>query len=143
MKIRETLKRQVMREAGNLRRLATKEEKSRLKITGLDPINQYSCIYGQMTGDCFGPRAGVLLGACGVPVATDIYHAEEDGPDPYKWMTPHKEWKKDPDKLRNREDFFMSVRDYASAIEFYITLPGAKTRNLVNFIKGKTHLLFL
>lgn len=51
----------VIEEATALREHATTEEKNNLNFNRLVPDNDYSCIYGQMTGYCFSRRASELI----------------------------------------------------------------------------------
>lgn len=51
----------VKEEAKNLRKFATPRELSYLDFTSLDPGNASSCIYGQMTDNCFSLRAIELI----------------------------------------------------------------------------------
>lgn len=54
----------VLKELINIKKHATKEEINRLNIFELNPNDQEHCIYGQMTGNCFGYRAEELIGLC-------------------------------------------------------------------------------
>lgn len=51
----------VLDELEAIKTKATKEEIDRLDFTTLDVKNNFKCIYGQMTGDCFSKRAKELM----------------------------------------------------------------------------------
>lgn len=51
----------VIEEAKALKEHATPEEINRLDFNRLNPESKFSCIYGQMTGDCFSGRAIDLI----------------------------------------------------------------------------------
>lgn len=51
----------VIKEARNLRKFATKEEKDRLDFMKLNSSSKFDCIYGQMTKNCFSVRAKELI----------------------------------------------------------------------------------
>lgn len=53
-----------LEEITNLKQYATKEEINKLDFTDLNPNLRYSCIYGQMTGNCWSPRALELITLC-------------------------------------------------------------------------------
>lgn len=53
----------VVKEAKNLRKLTTFEEKQLLNFSTLDGDSKYDCLYGQITGHCFSPRAKELIEA--------------------------------------------------------------------------------
>lgn len=57
----KTLNQLVIDEATNLKKNAKKKELANLQFKSLDTQNYQSCIYGQMTGDCFNERAIKLI----------------------------------------------------------------------------------
>ena len=63
MKIQEFYDR-VKKEVNKLRKLATKEELNRLNVDTLSAFSTSSCIYGQITTDCFSDRAAELIEKC-------------------------------------------------------------------------------
>lgn len=54
----------VKKEAKKLRNLCTKVEKNKLDFYNLAPQRKRSCIYGQLTGNCFSRRANNLIVEC-------------------------------------------------------------------------------
>lgn len=54
----------VVEEAINLKKHATKEELLKLNYSDMSGDSQFSCIYGQMTGDCLSKRAYELIHKC-------------------------------------------------------------------------------
>jgi len=54
----------VKSEAAFLKVNATPAELARLNFDNTDPENRHQCIYGQMTGDCYGDRAALLIQTC-------------------------------------------------------------------------------
>lgn len=54
----------VIEEATALREHATKNEISHLSFENLEPSSKSECIYGQLTGDCYSPRATRLIEQC-------------------------------------------------------------------------------
>lgn len=59
-----TVIKHVMKEIDNIKKYATKEEIAALDVENIDPDSSERCIYGQMTGNCFGDRANVLVNVC-------------------------------------------------------------------------------
>jgi hypothetical protein len=53
----DQLKEDVQKEAEAMRIHATKEERERLDIEGMDPNSTKRCYYGLMTGECDSERA--------------------------------------------------------------------------------------
>lgn len=62
--ITEEIKELVVGEATNLRKYITPEEKERLDISSLDGSSASSCVYGQLTGNCYSDRARQLIQKC-------------------------------------------------------------------------------
>lgn len=58
---RSVLEELVIAEATNIKKLALKRELKKLDFCNLVPDDHKSCIYGQMTGDCYGERAYELI----------------------------------------------------------------------------------
>jgi hypothetical protein len=54
----------VKKEARALREHGTEAEIERLNLSTFDGKQSTSCIYGQMTGDCFSDRAETLIKSC-------------------------------------------------------------------------------
>lgn len=114
--ITKKLRKQVIKEALNLRKYATKEEISKLNINTLNTMESDLCIYGQMTGDCFSERAIELLNKCAKPISNMCG----------QYIEPF---------YKKRKFEYTSDR-YFSAIELYINLKGAKKDDLINLIKS-------
>lgn len=122
----------VKKEAKNLRKFAEKSELRKLNFKVLYPKSQNSCVYGQMTNNCFSDRATELIKKCCERVydspnaSTDMSKAKLNG---------------NP-KRRIRDRFY-------SPIEIYITQPdnventNGNNKNLINYLKGKTDKLTL
>lgn len=60
----ETLQELVDQEIANLKKYATKEEINNLNLNNFCATSERSCIYGQMTGNCYSERANYLIGKC-------------------------------------------------------------------------------
>ena len=56
----ERFKLEVQHEIETIRTKATQEEKSKLNLSTFEPTDAHTCIYGQMTGNCFSSRAHEL-----------------------------------------------------------------------------------
>lgn len=70
----------VIKEAGKLKIFATEKELSHLSFEKLNPDNQKTCIYGQITGDCFSNRASELILKCAERIyEKSIYYPELNG----------------------------------------------------------------
>ena len=54
----------VIEEATNLKKYATKEELDKLDYATLKEDDIFHCVYGQMTGMCYGYRATQLIDKC-------------------------------------------------------------------------------
>lgn len=61
---KETYIAEVIKEIKNLRKHLTKEQKERLDFESFDPINGFTCIYGQVSGNCFSATAKELIKKC-------------------------------------------------------------------------------
>lgn len=121
--ITEELIEEVYKEATALRQEATAEEIGRLDFDQLVPRNTDLCIYGQMTGSCWSPRASRLLERCAIPFAKDV-RDDDEGED----ILPPGE----------REEGFKRSTFSArfSPIEYYICQEGANIEALVAYLKG-------
>lgn len=111
----EELKKQVIIEATNLKKYATREELNRLIFDKLNPIDNSNCIYGQITGDCYNSRASDLIKKC-----TSVYYDNM-----YIGSVVH-----------SIDEVGYGERN-CSPIELYITLNGAKNKTLIDFLKGE------
>lgn len=61
---REQLAAYAAKEIRALKMHATEDERAKLDFERLDTSSLYSCIYGQMTGDCYSSRALKLIKLC-------------------------------------------------------------------------------
>ncbi len=125
----------VKTEAENIRKLATKEELSRLNIKKLNSDDVTLCIYGQMTKNCHNERAVELIkNSC------EKVYAPKD-PSSFNLMSDLKIVKKP--KYLNRLD--VNSRVHWSPIEVFIYQKenqlNDNNRRLVNYLKGKSPTL--
>lgn len=136
----EDLKADVKKEAEALRVHATKEERERLDISILRPENMSRCIYGQMTGNCFNPRAATLIDKCAVKYFRDgvIGVLELHG---FERIHDYVNGSTVEDFITSRTRMRGAV--HFSAIEAYILLPEARNANLIAYLRGETETLDL
>lgn len=120
----------VKKEAAKLRSKATKEERNRLDFDRLRPSNVERCIYGQMTGGCFSPRAHDLIRSCTERTYVGLL-SYADG------CILGRKLKLDMDGDRRAEQW--------SPIEIFIYNPenqkNGNNKALVDYIKGKKKIL--
>ena len=130
---------EVTNEAIALRENATRDELNKLSLAVLNPMTEYGCIYGQMTGSCFSEKASDLIVQC-CPryfrsyAVTQYNHFgnvinNANGTKVVNF--------KNARKKSSKED------RHFSAIEVYITLPNAKLKNLVSYLRKETDKLDL
>ncbi len=115
----------VIAEAKYLRENATKE-KDNLVFKHLNPLATDSCIYGQMTGDCFSDRAVELI----VNACERVYKPIHK---------PHI-----IDGKLNGKPYAESRFDFWSPIEVFIFKSNNRKENnkrLIDYIKGETEAL--
>ena len=124
--MRKSLNSLVAKEAKALLLNATNYELRKLNFNDLSSTNKRQCVYGQMTYDCFSPRAVELIEAC----CDSIYMAKSSS----RIMgtlngSPKKE---------RRENYW-------SPIEMFIDIESNKTNGnnemLIAFLKGKRKTL--
>lgn len=121
--ISNKLKQRVLEEATLLKQFATKEELSELDECTIDPGRVESCIYGQMTGDCYSIRAHELLEKCAIrPYSTSLLR--------YRRTNLKENWL----KKRSDEGFFFSP------IEYYIYHSPKNIYKIVEFLLDKSTL---
>ena len=120
----------VKKEANSLKKKATKEELQKLNFQRLRPLNGSMCIYGQMTGDCYTPRAHSLILSCTTksyvqPTGT-LQNAE----------------------LNGKMDIYLEQgfgRNHYSPIEAFIAKPenmsNGNNEILIDYLKGKRKTL--
>lgn len=131
---------EVINEAIALRKHATKEERGRLDFSKLRVMSQWECIYGQITGDCFSRRAAELIALC----CTRYFHsgAVRHGNYMGQVIDNANGTKKPIDFISTRSGNALGYK-YYSAIEAYITLPDAKNKNLIAYLRGEAETLNL
>jgi len=112
----------VKQEADNIKVHATQAEKDKLDIDNFSGLFPTTCLYGQLTGNCFSDRATELLNLCTMPFTPDL-----------KRFTP---------STSNRS--FKDFRQY-SPIEYLIFQGCSKKdeQNLIDYIQGKNDTLEL
>ena len=120
----------VIKEATNIKRLATKEEVEKLNICFFAPANFNNCIYGQMTGDCNSPRAINLIQSC-----SELFYSVPFG------LSAEKHLITTISLNRRRRGQFTNY----SPIEFYIQTVDDKLSHkiLIDFLQDKTKTLNL
>ena len=120
-------------EAKKLKKIATKEELSKLDFNNLFPTSPSRCIYGQITGDCFSERAGELIIECAKRVYNYIDH--------YSILRdlPVNGKPKELEKSYNRGNF------YFSPIEVFIDQRDKNcyynNKILVSYLRGEINRL--
>lgn len=121
----------VKEEATKLRIHAIQQEKNNLDFSNLCSRDVNSCIYGQMTGNCFSDRATELLILCAKPFTSH-----------QNFFNPVNK-RKFSSKIRNTDESKCDFILY-SPIEFFIAQYENQSINnelLIDFIKGKTETL--
>ncbi len=119
--ITKELKIKVIEECKLLRKYIAKSERNRLIKSKLDSNSATNCIYGLMTTHCNSERAIDLLNKCAVPYSDCIEYKERPCPLPFTPLT--------------RRGI---VRvNQLSALEYYISRPGAKNDLIIKYLKGK------
>jgi hypothetical protein len=118
-------------EAKKLKKFATKQEINKLNITTFDPKHFKSCIYGQMTGDCYSERADELIQNC----ATKVYVPNPSFSNMESLRLNGKPWDV---SCTNR------AYTYHSPIEMVILPAHGGSNNalaIIDYLKGKTNRL--
>lgn len=128
---KSTFLKAVVKECENIKKYATEEEIGRLRITNLDTHDNTSCIYGQMTGDCYGERGGELISKC-CTVSFDSSSFQRVFTMGVIYLLGAMKSKKAGDRTGHH-----------SALESYIVSESAKNKEIYRFIKGKTDALIL
>ena len=110
-------------EAKNLKKFATKDELDNLHFKSLNPNDSYSCIYGQMTGNCLNRRAEELT-----------------------LLANKKGFPGQLSDAANEKPVNIGTSNYRhwSPIEVFIQIESNKKVNneiLINFLQGKTKVL--
>lgn len=124
----------VIEEAKALRKHASEVEISKLDFNTLNPNSVTSCIYGQMTGHCYSPRAVELIeNSCKRVYTTNGGFAESklNG-------SPVGKFRRNDGKAL----LFGLNTTYWSPIELFITKATLKQKSsLIKFIKGEIKTL--
>jgi hypothetical protein len=113
-----------LKEVAAIREHATEEERLRLSSETLKPSSSSNCIYGQMTGYCFSPRASTLIYQCAQPFSTMVTEYE----------TPeHRRFSSKTQRVNTQRDF--------TALEFYIVqAPEHKVFEILSYLRGERDL---
>lgn len=127
----------VKKEAQALIVHATKRERAVLSFERLDPLSENLCVYGQMTGDCFGDRANYLIDTC----APIVYSAGTNGSALQSATLNGR-----PNGQRKiRIGLLMSEIKYFSPIEVFIATKNknqqAQSAALIAFLREETSTL--
>ena len=110
----EELTQEVVKELTLIKQHATPEQISRLDLDVLMPDSPENCIYGQMTGFCYGKEADKLIRKC----VTIVTRSGDLIPD-------------DAFELRKQENYF-------TALEMYIFHAEEFTlADIIKFLKGE------
>ena len=133
----------VKQEAGKLREFAKDSEKKKLVSERVFSRNQFNCIYGQLTGGCFSPRAHELLIQCAPRVYEVGRGPMEDAP-----LAPIDKSIKTAIKGREKSP---QKSYYYSPIEIWLCkiqspdkaekTEKTQIKSLVDFIQGTTDTL--
>ena len=118
------------KEAKNLRKYLTDDEKALLIASEIDPDNSQSCIYGKSTGSCFSARAHELIIKC----AERVYKSSKNIYD----RISESRLNGKPYPVVEGVD---RVLEYFSPIETLIINDQSTIPPLVAYIKGETNKL--
>lgn len=131
----------VAKEVKNLKEFATQKEIDRLNLENLTPNNFDSCIYGQMTGNCYSQRAATLINKCCEKFTKfpEVVPFETTFKESAHLINGKVKIKKELDGREPKNDGF----GYYSSLEHYITLKDAKNKNIIQFLKGEVKTLSL
>lgn len=110
------LKRLAYKEADNLKLHCTPEELGMLNFDKLKPTHASSCIYGQMTGNCYNVRALQLIKKCNVSyILVDLEEFDN-----YQLTEEKREWES-------------SI--YSPIEAFIMQYDNAESKKLVEYLK--------
>lgn len=121
----------VREEAENLKKFATKRERSSLDFQNFHARGIDSCIYGQLTGSCFSSRAKTLIKKCARRV--------------YKCMGSRSQSESLSNRLNGKPG--NNRHEYWSPIEVFISQPHQKNminganERLIKYLKGEIETL--
>lgn len=140
----------VEHEVKTLKKIATKDELSKLNITKFNPTYNDRCIYGQMTGNCGSERAKNLMDEACI-IVTNSKKGLHSGILDFDGQAYTKIKKfingKNTGQGWNNDgsDDHRESRNYGhlSALEAYISLKGAKPKNIISFLRDETKELVL
>lgn len=113
---------EVLKEVEKIKKHANKKEISKLNFDVLNPKDRFNCIYGQMTGDCYGDRATTLINKCASLFLHSLVAKK------WKHVKPHLSYKKGTIFDWNRT---------FTAVETYIALDRTKNKSLIKYLKGE------
>ncbi len=128
----------VMHEIDMLKKHATAKEISKLNFEYLSPSSQSRCIYGQMTGSCKSERAHMLMNlACVREFDSNIENIA------YRDFRTIKHYINGGYTGRTWIASGNRTFNYCSALEGYITLKGAKNKQIIAYLKDEIKTLKL
>lgn len=119
---KEILNDLVVEEATKLKKKALKRELKNLDFNYLDLESKFNCIYGQMTGNCFSPRATNLIKSC----AKRVFHHN------HNIAIKNSKLNGSPKKL-SRLDFFSPIEVF---IDQRINQRNGNNKLLIDFLQG-------
>jgi len=135
----------VMHEIDMLKKHATKAELNNLDFDMFDYDHQDNCIYGQITGSCASPRAKILMDKACIRVMNIKSERYLTGAK----LLAGKTFSKIKHQI-NRDNTSQTWnesgrRNYShlSALEGYITLKGAKNKQIIQYLRGEIDTLKL
>ncbi len=131
-----TIQELVKKEASKLKEHATPEELARLNFEHLNPNSPRSCIYGQMTGNCYSPRANELVLKCAERVYVSNVSRDSESNAVFTYQTLNGV----PHLIENNRD---RSEVYHSPIEIYLVFnrENDTTENnkvVIDYLKGET-----
>lgn len=126
----------VAKEARALKKIATKKEIERLDAATLSPTSSTQCVYGQMTGNCVSERSIKLISYC-CKRFIDLSYVDAIEQQGFMAIREHINGAKMPATR------ILANMGWLSSIESYISLPNAKNKNLIAYLKDERKDLVL
>jgi hypothetical protein len=136
--ITKLLKQLVVEEATKLKQYATDKELVKLEFSTLDPSFPNTCIYGQMTGNCFSERSKDLLLLCAKPYRRMGINNGKTRATSFKTRYVGSTF--NPFKVPNREIIYSPIECFISEDE---KVCGQGREKLIDFLQNKTQTLEL
>jgi len=120
----------VKEEATNLLKYAKKKELNNLNFERLNPESIFSCIYGQMTGDCFTDRSTKLITKC----ASRVYKYDSN----FGNNTLKNNKINGSPKEEDRDDYWSPIEVF---IATKVNQNNGNNKMLVDYLKGERKTL--